>query len=112
MLGVVVAGDLTGGASIGIFTIVPENIVLPPLYFDSVVNFGLASSKAETVVPLAAAILDSESPLLTVYDLNAIIFHLTYYMNTDRYYVNVTPNTNEVTLPKPPVDALTSPAQK
>jgi hypothetical protein len=78
--GVVVAGDFTGGAAIGILTTVPENIILPLLYFGSVVNFGFSASKADTVVPLAAAILDSESPLFAVYDLYAIIIspHLLY----------------------------------
>jgi hypothetical protein len=53
-LAVAVAGALPG-----IVSLVPANIVLPPLYLGLVVRTGLAFLMAATVVPLALAIEES-----------------------------------------------------
>jgi hypothetical protein len=44
------------GALLGIVNLVPEKIVLPPLYLGFVVSTGLAFLIAATVVPFALAI--------------------------------------------------------
>ena len=51
---------------LGITTFVPENIVFPPLYFLSSVNFGFAAKIALTVVLFSFAIELRVSPFLTV----------------------------------------------